>query len=241
MSKAHKGGAWKVAYADFVTSMMALFLVLWILASSEEMRKGIADYFKATALLQKNFSEESKKKIISALTSKKVDEVVQAAGSLQSILQRNNNEMTDRDEIRFEFLNDGLRIQAMDRSSRPLFEAGGSELTDYGRWMLGVIAWEIERYNFHVEVEGHTQGGDLTVEQSQNMWDLSTRRALSAQSCLEENGIRPKQFWRVAGYADRQPLDGAKPEQELNRRITVTLRLDPNSDIDAARKSFPTP
>lgn len=237
----HHGGAWKVAYADFVTSMMALFLVLWILAMSDEMKKGIADYFRATALLQKNFSEQSMRSYITSMTSKNKQTVREAASSLQSILRRNNNELTDSDEFRFEFMNDGFRIQAMDRSSRPLFESGSSALTDYGRWAMGIIAWEVERYPFRIEVEGHTQGGDPSHEHNINLLKLSSDRAIAAQELMEQNGVRHTQFFRVTGYGDSQPLEPTKPEHELNRRITVVLRLDPNSNSTEVREVFPKP
>ena len=90
-------------------------------------------------------------------------------------------------------------------------------------------------------MEGHTQGGDPSTEDAKNPWELSTNRALAAQQCMVENGVQASQFWRVAGYADRQPLDSDKPGVENNRRITVLVRLDPDKDTEDARRTFSTP
>jgi chemotaxis protein MotB len=259
------GGAWKVAYADFVTAMMALFLVLWIVAMSQEMKQSIAGYFRSTSILPMHshravsvyapITQVSKAKPSSSppSTSSSADtggqmwayRVLQAqstlretAATLQTVLRTNNNELTDVDAFRFEFTNDGLRIQAMDRADHPLFEEGTEHLTEFGHWVLSTIAWEIERYPYRIEIEGHTQGGEVPADQASNRWSLSTRRALVAQQFLEEKGIRQSQFWRVAGYADRQPIDSANPQLEVNRRLTIVLRLDPDSDFESTRRSF---
>ncbi len=262
------GGAWKVAYADFVTAMMALFLVLWIVAMSQEMKESIAGYFRSTALLQRNPSGVGMLAPVTQLSRTPARMVPpqpsstgdlggemwatravaahatlrETASTLQRLLHRNNDELTDIDAFRFEFTNDGFRLQAMDRPDRPLFEDRSTKLTDYGRWVLGTIAWELERYPFQVEVEGHTQGGDKSSEQSVDQWDLSTQRAMVARQFMQERGIRSNQFLRVVGYADRQPLESTQPDLDVNRRITVFVRLDPTADFDAVRKSFaPTP
>lgn len=266
----HHGGAWKVAYADFVTSMMALFLVLWVVAMSQEAKQSFAGFFRASAMLKTKTSQGIGALAPITVINKKAGEVLpiekpssvgepsgqvfaprpqgpsmlpmrDVSSAVQTSLRRNNDELSGEDYFRFQFYNDGFRIQAMDRTKRPLFDQGTSNLTDYGRWVLRTIAWEVERYPFRVEVEGHTQGGDASLEDDKNPWELSTNRALAAQQCLEENGIPRSQFWRVAGYADRQPLDPEKPNVESNRRITVMIRLDPNKDIEDVRKKFSAP
>jgi len=253
-----------VAYADFVTAMMALFLVLWIVAMSQEMKESIAGYFRSTALLQRNPSgvgmlapltqlSRTPARIVPPQPSSSGDlggemwanralaanvTLREVATALQRILHRNNDELTDSEAFRFEFTNDGFRLQAMDAPNRPLFEDRSSKLTDYGRWVLSTIAWELERYPFQIEVEGHTQGGDKTSELPMDKWELSTQRAIVAQQYMQEMGIEPNKFLRVVGYGDRQPLDPAHPEEEINRRISIFLRLDPTADFDAIRKSF---
>jgi len=261
------GGAWKVAYADFVTAMMALFLVLWIVATSQEEKESIAGYFRSTALLKTKRSatgmlapvtqvSRTQPRITPPVPTSSGDPggemwayrvlAVQAtlkesASTLQKLLRRNNNELTEEDAFRFEFTNDGMRIQAMDYTDDPLFEEGAADLTEHGKWALSIIAGEIERFPFRIEIEGHTHGGLTFPGETGSAWDLSTRRAIVTQQFLEKKGIRAAQFWRVAGYADRQPLDPSNPTLAVNRRITIMLRLDPNSDFDAVRRAFALP
>jgi len=261
------GGAWKVAYADFVTAMMALFLVLWIVAVSQEMKESIAGYFRSTAIFR------TEKKAVGSLSpitkmaripprvtpptpSNSADQggeswahrtlpihstLSEIQAVLQKVLRRNNDELSDKDAFRFEFTNDGLRIEVIDRAVLPLFREGTAELTDHGMWVLTDLAWEIERYNVRIEVEGHVQSAQGSLSEGIGAWDLSARRALAAQQYLEKKGIRPDKFWRVAGYADRQPLDRAHPDLEANRRIAILLRLDPTSDYETIRRSFLKP
>jgi chemotaxis protein MotB len=256
------GGAWKVAYADFVTAMMALFLVLWITASSVEVRKTIAGYFRSTALLTKDsrgvgilvpITQISKTRprltppdpsssgdlggqMWAARVLSKEVTLQETASTIQRLLRRNNDEITYTDEFRFEFTNDGFRIEIMDLKRVPFFEPDTDRMTDYALEVLQIMAWELERYPFQVEVEGHIEGG--SPPEQFGGWDLSTRRAIAAQQFLEKRGVRPTQFFRVAGYGDRKPLDKDKPNDPANRRISVVVRLDPNSDIGTIRRAF---
>ncbi|MDD2709676.1 MAG: flagellar motor protein MotB [Verrucomicrobiae bacterium] len=260
------GGAWKVAYADFVTSMMALFLVLWVVAMSQEAKQNFAGYFRSTALLKAEKRgvgmlapitriSQNPKRIFPATpdaagsaggelyVTKPEGRVSmqEVAASIVKLLNRNNNEITDANLFRLEFLNDGFRLQALDNPTHPLFEKGTANLTDYGRWVLRTIAWEVERFPFRVEVEGHTQGHESAPETPVDQWTLSTNRALAAKQCLEDSGIPGSQFYRVAGYADQLPMDNEKPGSDANRRITVMLRLNYDKDMDDARSTFSTP
>jgi len=140
-------------------------------------------------------------------------------------LQEQFSSAQDADElIRFEFMADGIRITALDKAKKPFFDPGTPNLTEFGKWVLQTIAWEVERFPFNVEVEGHTQqvgDGKLVVSES---WNLSSSRAVSARDALQSGGIKTDQFYRVAGYGDRSPIDEVHPEAEENRRITVVVR-----------------
>ncbi len=243
MAKKHAaahGGAWKVAYADFTTSMMALFIVLWLISSDQETREAVQAYFRGEEIEGATGKGKNLAPDQSRLTPFPTDaagrtlfqrqELRRAAERLRD--QLNNNDAANDDLIRFEFLADGIRIVAMDRSRKPFFEEGTSVLTEFGRWVLRTIAWELERYPFAVEVEGHTQKQDGRVDLPRS-WDLSSDRAVAARAELERSGVRSTQFWRVAGYADRKPANEATPESEENRRITIIVRPDPEEDVDA--------
>lgn len=266
----HSGGAWKVAYADFVTSMMCLFMVLWIVAAGREIRESIAGYFRAHAILKSlpdGFGfDRPMARIRPPPTPVRPPEQAATSGSggcswaarmimLQTARDQaaskflkalqpnsaNNRELTDTDEYRLEFLNDGFRLNIMDRSRKPVFEEGGARLTEHGRWVLQTLAWEISRFPFRLEIEGHTRGEERLGEGMASLWDLSAQRALATQRILSERVISSQQFWRVAGYADRRPLDPEHPDSELNRRLSIVMRLDPNTDIQELRRAFELP
>jgi chemotaxis protein MotB len=233
---AHHGGAWKVAYADFVTSLMALFLVLWLVGSDEATRLAVQRYFRGEITQQgRNGTQEYAKQ--QPFQAQMVDHASRSLIERENMkreleklrTQLNTSDQDGNDLIRYEFLADGVRITVIDSSAKPFFQPGTAELTGYGQWVLKTTAWYLDRFPFQLEVEGHTQKGAEVVNQgkSQN-WDISTNRAEAARDVLQDAGLDPERFWRVIGYSDREPLDGVKPEAEENRRITIVARLKPD-------------
>jgi chemotaxis protein MotB len=235
----HHGGGWKVAYADFVTSMMALFLVLWLVGSDTETKLAVQRYFRGEITQQGEAGREKYAKPepfqtqINDKVSKDLVEEQKMKRELEKLREQLNNSSTDGDDqIRYEFIADGVRITVIDSSAKPFFDPGTSHLTYYGEWVLKTTAWYLDRFPFMLEVEGHTQKGDeatqTTPDQNGEGWDLSTSRAVAARNVLQSSGLDPDRFWRVIGYSDRIPLDGLKPEAEQNRRITIVARLKPD-------------
>ena len=234
------GGAWKVAYADFVTSMMALFLVLWLVGSDEETRLAVQRYFRGEITQQgKNGTQQySKQQPFQAEMHDKASRNLVDQQDMKRELERlrdqlNNSSESGDDLIRYEFLADGVRITVIDSSAKPFFDPGTSHLTDYGTWVLKTTAWYLDRFPFQLEVEGHTQkGSEVAANSPDRDWDISTARATVARDLLEDSGLEPERFWRVIGYSDRVPLEGLKPEAEENRRITIVARLKPDEIRD---------
>jgi chemotaxis protein MotB len=233
----HHGGGWKVAYADFVTSMMALFLVLWLVGSDTETKLAVQRYFRGEITQQgRNGTEEYAKpepfeNQIHDKVSKDLVEQQTMKRELEKLREQLNNSSQDGDDlIRYEFIADGVRITAIDSSSKPFFEPGTAKLTFYGEWVLKTTAWYLDRFPFTLEVEGHTQkGAEMTNAGPAESWDLSTSRAVAARDVLQDAGLQPDRFWRVIGYSDRIPLEGMKPDAEENRRITIVARLQPDT------------
>lgn len=243
------GGSWKVAYADFVTSMMAFFLVMWLISADEETKKAIEDYFrgemkrpggegivkdkKAGLEIHPRLDTDPKDLI-------QLQELKRTIAKLEKILQNSNQ--PGQDIIRFEYLADGVRIIAIDRAKKPFFEPGTANLTEFGNWVLQTIAYEVERQPFRVEVEGHTQkGGERGPSKPGEDgigWNLSTFRAISAKDALSTGGVAQERFFRVAGYADRQPLNANDPESEENRRISIVIRRAEDKLIESDKPLY---
>jgi chemotaxis protein MotB len=243
----HHGGGWKVAYADFVTSMMALFLVLWLVGSDTETKLAVQRYFRGEITQQgRNGTQEYAKpepfqNQIHDKVSKDLIEQENMKHEIEKLREQLNNSSQEGDDlIRYEFLADGVRITVIDSNQKPFFEPGTAKLTFYGEWVLKTTAWYLDRFPFTLEVEGHTQkGGDTTPDPNGGGWDLSTSRAVAARNLLESSGLEPDRFWRVVGYADRIPLENTKPEAQENRRITIVARLKPDTVQNLTEESLP--
>jgi len=244
----HHGGGWKVAYADFVTSMMALFLVLWLVGSDTETKLAVQRYFRGEITQQGKNGKEAYAKPepfqtnIHDKASKDLIEEQNMKRELEKLREQlNNSSQAGDDQIRYEFIADGVRITVIDSSSKPFFEPGTAHLTYYGEWVLKTTAWYLDRFPFMLEVEGHTQKGSETAASGtqDKDWDLSTNRAVAARDLLQDSGLRPDRFWRVIGYSDRVPLEGVKPEAEENRRITIVARLQNDTSQSLTQNNYP--
>jgi chemotaxis protein MotB len=247
------GGQWKVAYADFVTSMMALFLVLWLVGSDEETKLAVQRYFRGEITQQgkpgtQNFSKQQPfDNPEKDRASRNLVEQVDMKRELERLREQlNTSSESGNDLIRYEFLADGVRITVIDSSAKPFFDPGTAHLTGYGTWVLKTTAWYLDRFPFQLEVEGHTQKGAELVgaantpggDQPNQNWDISTSRAIAARDTLQDSGLKPDRFWRVIGYSDRVPLEGVKPEAEENRRITIVARLKPDEIRDVTHDAL---
>lgn len=228
----HHGGSWKVAYADFVTSMFALFLVLWIIGADEETRRAVEDYFQGRKIHVTNGSRSVTKweenstfhTIPQDAPSQDLQSINELTQALEQIRQqlKNSSDPGD-DQIRFDFTSDGVRINVIDKSKRPFFDPNSSNLTPFGSFVLQTIGWQLERLPVQVEVEGHTENNPNNGDPMQP-WTLSSERALSSEKALTDSGVKPDKFFRVAGKGATDPLDAAHPESENNRRITIVVR-----------------
>jgi chemotaxis protein MotB len=231
---AHHGGAWKVAYADFTTAMMALFLVLWLAAQDQKIKEAIERAFR-------NPSKSVTKESVGIIPNQDAEALHQSKGSFDAptsfemeLLRRISDDLSrllqqkleDPDTpVRLELSPEGLRINVFDRSSRPIFQPDNATFTDYGGWVFATLAWEISRYpRFAIELEGHTESGRSMPRADYTVWELSTDRANAARRNLLDNGVKPSQIHKVAGFGDVRPLPGSDPASANNRRVSVLLR-----------------
>ena len=233
----HHGGAWKVAYADFITSMMALFMVMWILIAEEkpEVLAQMSLYFKDPATAAKTppttwgvMEQEIKATQKDAHQHDKRD--IENEGFLKAIARDFyrllNIKEEDKQPIEIEITSDGLKMTVYDRSEKPLFKDNTTELTDWGKFVFQNMAWLVERYNFHVYIDGHTSSGLRFDNPGEyNQWELSADRANTVRRFMEFYAMASDKTKRVTGFADSMPLRNTEPNAEENQRITVSLSL----------------
>jgi chemotaxis protein MotB len=231
----HHGGAWKVAYADFVTAMMAFFLVMWIVGQSNPMKAGVAGYFRdpgafdsgkgdATGLLpgapqgmQPPGAPESDQAVVAA---KAVLEA--AAERLRQAFEELPEFANLKDRIEIEVTAEGLRIELVDSSNESFFEVGRAELRPETVDVLTVIAEELGRVSNAVAIEGHTDSREFAGTGYGN-WELSSERANAARRAMERAGLDPGQIEGVRGFADRKLHFVDDPLDPRNRRVSIVV------------------
>ena len=245
--EAHHGGAWKVAYADFVTAMMALFMVLWISAQDKKILIATSRYFqnpfKAALVNAAGVLPYDTNKIStdsgdqeasgSDTNSNKRIELTflnSLAKDFYRLLHLDEN-LADK-PIDIEVTSDGMRVTLFDHPTRPLFKPNGSEFTEWGQFLMQNLAWMIERHEFHVVIEGHTRAGVAYPRIDYGAWELSADCANSARRSLTYYAVSPSKIERVSGFADTRPLPGAAPDAESNQRVTLSLSVGKRDSAD---------
>jgi chemotaxis protein MotB len=240
----HHGGAWKIAYADLVTAMMAFFLLMWLLNNvSEEKKEQLSIYFKEFSVFDgpppsmtmgaggKSSSDTERlvpimmEGTVGAYSEGKSQEEILKEAMAKAIEEKLKEY---KEELIVDTFDNGVRIQMLYGEGNPFFESASSELTGDARNVLKVIAETVRDMPNQVAVEGHTDAVPLGGPGSRyTNWELSTDRASSARLILQEFGIDPKRMVRVAGYAATQPLIRENPEDPRNRRVSILLFNDP--------------
>ena len=244
----HHGGAWKVAYADFVTAMMALFIVLWIVANNVTVRASVADYFRDPGAMHKTSSgvmngSNSMKPFSDAQPTQPVvppSQPPQPTGTASppqqaevEKLRREGDRLMQmiaaipdlkkfKDQIEIKITKDGLRIELIEQAEGLFFDIGSARLKSDAMQLLRLIASRIGTFPNDVVIEGHTDSRPYT-RAGYNNWDLSTDRANSARRVIEEGGVRERQITSVNGYADRRLKNPDKPLDYSNRRVTILV------------------
>lgn len=246
----HHGGAWKVAYADFVTAMMAFFLLLWLLATTtEEQKAGIASYFNppnnatqygggtgimgGSSVIDTQSHAPKDTPLIPPVADMNEDLAVQAredamfkqvAEELKKSVMNIPQLKALIDNMMVDMTPEGLRITLNDSLGRPLFEDGSAQMHEYTKTMLGVVANVLSPLSNRLSIGGHT---DVVPYRGSNPaytnWELSADRAQASRKMLMQEGIPERRVGRVAGYASQEPLLVDQPESVKNRRITIVV------------------
>lgn len=235
--EAHHGGAWKVAYADFVTAMMALFMVLWISSQDKQILLATSQYFKQpfNALTDKSVGVMKGKDGGSQGKDKNSESAVAANLAFLNALAKELNHMLNVQDavqtdppVDVEVTSDGLKITIYDRAKRPVFEKNTAKFTDWGKFVMQDLAWIIERNKFKTTIDGHAATGTVLPDKDYGLWELTSDRANAARRLLQQYAVEPTKIARVTGYADTQPIPNLPPDAEANQRVTVSLSVGTN-------------
>ena len=252
----HHGGAWKVAYADFVTAMMAFFMLLWLIAETPDERlHGLAEHFSPTppSPASSNGAGDTpgaggrtrRAQSDSPTTTGQPDAEAATAGSarggtanvpdasmrvlaqeLRIALDAVPQNQADRQNVRVEPSRDGVRVNLMDTAQRSMFRPGTAELNGYARALLAEVARKVARAGVLLAIEGHTDG---VGGESDANWRLSGERALAARSAMISSGLPQDRFTEVVALGGSRPVYPDQPDRPENRRITIVLLAEPSA------------
>jgi chemotaxis protein MotB len=218
----HHGGAWKVAYADFVTAMMALFIVLWLLSSSVKVQEAVGGYFRDPSGSAKRTGTGLAGSGENLLINKQ--DMAKLQMDLQSHIQKMNDLAKLKKNIEMTVTAEGLRIGLLESEKGTFFDSGSSALNHSGPEMLELLATELGKVPNHVWVEGHTDAKPFTGKGRYGNWELSSDRANAARRLMQQAGLRTDQVSQVRGFADqrlRNPQDALDPS---NRRVSIIVQ-----------------
>lgn len=221
LNRRRSGGAWKVAYADFATAMMALFIVLWIMNAAPAVKRSVSGYFQDP----RSYGKKGE-------GSQPSESDRTAAATLQQSIEQALRAMPDfdklKDHIKLSVTSEGLRIDLMENQQGLFFVTGSPEPTADGQKLLSVLAAQLGRMPNSIVVEGHTDASpfrNARPDKGYSNWDLSTDRANAARRLLCAGGVAAERVVELRGFADHQVLEGATPENPRNRRISIVVRL----------------
>ena len=245
----HHGGAWKVAYADFVTAMMALFIVLWLMNSSRQLQEAVGGYFKDPSGTSKQVGTDQRGAGENFMITK--DDMPKLKEQLQKAVRKLNDFDKPKNQIQMTITGEGLRIELLESASGTFFESGSALPNKDGKELLILLAAELGKLPNKLSIEGHTDSKPYSGVRDYGNWELSADRANSARRLMQQNGVREDQVSQVRGYADqrlRTPKDALDPS---NRRISVIVQYietspdgsdtTPNPSATPETKNAPSP
>ena len=227
----HHGGAWKVAYADFVTAMMALFIVLWLMNTSKQTQEAVGGYFKDPSGNSKKVGTDQRGSGENFLVKK--DDMPKLREQLQQAIRKLDDFDKLKNQIQMTVTPEGLRIELLETASGTFFEVGSARPNKNGGELLVLLAAELGKLPNNLSVEGHTDSTPYSGVQDYGNWELSADRANAARRLMQQNGVRDDQVSQVRGYADQRLRNAKDPLDPSNRRISVIVQYTQNNVGDA--------
>ena len=234
----HHGGAWKVAYADFVTAMMALFIVLWLMNSSKQIQEAVGGYFKDPTGTARKVGSDQVGAAENFVVSK--DNMEELKEQLQKAIKEVPNFDKLKNHIDMTVTNEGLRIELTESASGTFFDSGSTKISEDGGGLVILLAQELGKLPNKLAIEGHTDSKPYAAGASYGNWELSADRANAARRLMQANGIREDQITQVRGFADQRLRKPADPLDPATRRISLIVQyLDkkpPDEPAEGAAK-----
>lgn len=218
----HHGGAWKVAYADFVTAMMALFIVLWLMNSSKQIQEAVGGYFKDPTGTAKQVGSDMVGAGENFIVNK--DNMQQLKEQLQKAIKEVPNFDKMKNHIDMTVTNEGLRIELSESEKGTFFDSGSSKISGDGGELLKTLAEELGKLPNTLAMEGHTDSKQYAAGSNYGNWELSSDRANAARRLMQDNGIREDQVTQVRGFADQRLRKKEDPLDPANRRISLIVQ-----------------
>ncbi len=248
----HHGGAWKIAYADFVTAMMTFFLLLWLLSMLNKYQlQGISEYFQRPIKTVIAQQEDPNKEIINTVTnqtSKKKPEISvnnaaaekavpnqkqekaaseKIKADLEKQLQENPVINQYKNMLNFTVTSQGLKIELKDLENKPMFSSGKTDFADYASTIIDWLATAMNDYPNRVMILGHTDSKPIQGDQNYTNWELSADRANATRRELISHGMKPEKVVRIVGVADVDKLNAKiSSDDPANRRIEIVILND---------------
>lgn len=256
----HHGGSWKVAFADFMTAMMAFFLLMWLLSMGPQKKKEeLAHYFKTVSLFGEGGVSSSSVSLTEeaggpsqanskAPSTTQTDEEIEAdeenKADMEAMKAKLEQEIKQKladikDQVVISQFDGGIKIDIMDKAGQPMFQLGSAELTDNAKKILRVVTENIKQSGHKLEIEGHTDAVSFSSQQEYGNWELSTARASAARVELEKDGLSSAVLARVSGYADTEPLIKDDPFDPRNRRISLRLLYPRGGQVPKTQEQPP--
>src|SRR5271154_2214469 len=218
----HHGGAWKVAYADFVTAMMALFIVLWLMNSSKQVQEAVGGYFKDPSGTSKFVGTDQRGSGENFNITK--DNMAMLKEQLQKAVRRMDDFDKLKNQIQMTVTAEGLRIELLESAKGTFFESGNARPNDDGSKLLILLAGELGKLPNKISLEGHTDSKPYAKTGDYGNWELSSDRANAARRLMQKNGVRDDQVAQVRGFADQRLRVAGNPLDPANRRISLIVQ-----------------
>jgi chemotaxis protein MotB len=217
------GGAWKVAYADFVTAMMALFIVLWLMNSSKPVQEAVGGYFRDPhgVAEKRGTALDGAGEAVPVV---KKEDMAKLKQDLLKLMEQLADFNKLKKQIEMTVTPEGLKIELMEDPNGTFFENGKAQPTPLMQNLLKVLSVAVGKLPNPVSIEGHTDSKPFSDSQTYGNWELSTDRANAARRLMENSGLRPDQVVQVRGYAAQNPRRPLQPEDASNRRVTLIIQ-----------------